>query len=327
MTDRLWDRTLIVTAALVALIAFASIWLTVSAAPDAMARFSFLAFLPALAAAIVSYALRTLRFHYFLRQSGIAISFLKTWRVQLIGFALAVTPGRVGELFKLRLINEKTGTPVVQSAPLLLLDRMTEGGGFMILAIATALMIPSLEDDIPTPRLLLFGFAAMIIFLLTRRQWKRVAGFATARLAESKLGQRLVPHLQNLWRGLDTSFTPRQIAGGLALSVLARFSDGVVVFFIAQMLGAKLVLPAAVFVLAVSGLVGGASFLPAGIGVVEAAMTGLLVLMGITLPNAIAITLFTRLSILWLWVIIGLGFAFRLRLPLPQEKLSATPEP
>ena len=85
----------------------------------ANARLAFQAFV----AAIVSFGLRALRFHYFLRRSGISISFLRTLKVQLIGFALAVTPGRVGELFKLRLINEKTGTPVVQSAPLLLLDR------------------------------------------------------------------------------------------------------------------------------------------------------------------------------------------------------------
>ena len=76
-----------------------------------------------------------------------------------------------------------------------------------------------------------------------------------------------------------------------------------------------------------SGLVGGASFLPAGIGVVETSMTGLLLLMGTELPNAIAITLFSRLSILWLWVVIGLGFAFRMRLTTPKEELSAVREP
>jgi hypothetical protein len=46
-------------------------------------------------------------------------------------------------------------------------------------------------------------------------------------------------------------------------------------------------------------------------------------------PDALtlAITVFTRLSILWLWVVIGLGFAFRLRLLSPDEKMRATPEP
>jgi uncharacterized membrane protein YbhN (UPF0104 family) len=119
----------------------------------------------------------------------------------------------------------------------------------------------------------------------------------------------------------------RQIAGGLGLSVLARLADGLVVFFIAQMFDAKLVLPAAVFVLAASGLVGGASFLPAGIGAVETTMTGLMVLLGITLPNAIVIALITRLAILWGWVVIGLGFAFLSRVPGSRAELSVTPEP
>lgn len=326
MTDRNWDRSLVFTAILVALIAVGCIWLTISAAPNAITRFSLLAFLPALGAAVASYALRTLRFHYFLRRSGIQISLLRTMRIQLVGFALAVTPGRVGELFKLRLINENAGTPLVQAAPLLLLDRLTEGGGFLILAIASGLLIPSLEGDIPAPRLLLVGLAAMIVLVITRRYWSQLAEFGNGWLVRSRFGQRLVPHLRNFWRGLDASFTARQIAGGLGLSVLARFADGIAVFFIARMLGVSMAVPAAVFVLAAGGLVGGASFLPAGIGIVEATMTGLMVLMGIGLPNAIAITLFARLSTLWLWVVIGLGFAFRLRFALPNEELSATVE-
>jgi Lysylphosphatidylglycerol synthase TM region len=82
------------------------------------------------------------------------------------------------------------------------------------------------------------------------------------------------------------------------------------------MLGVELALPAAVFILAVSGLTGGISFLPAGTGAVETTMVGLLLLSGVTLPNALAITLIARLATLWLWVALGLAVAFVLRLPL-----------
>jgi uncharacterized protein (TIRG00374 family) len=78
--------------------------------------------------------------------------------------------------------------------------------------------------------------------------------------------------------------------------------------------GVELALPTAVFVLAVSGLAGGVSLLPAGIGAVETTMVGLLVILGVTWSNALAIALLTRLFTLWLWVAVGLVTAFLLRL-------------
>jgi glycosyltransferase 2 family protein len=268
-----------------------------------------------LSAALVSYALRVLRFYYFLSRSGVAISLPSTLVAQMVGFALGVTPGRVGEVFKLHLIRERTGTPVAQTAPLLLLDRLTEGGGFMILALASAPLLPALRTRVPMPALLLLGLAVMALFALTRDWWSKRIVIPNSRITDSRLGLLLVPHLKNLWRGMETSFTPTQILGGLALSSIARLADGLVVLFTAQMLGVELELPEAVFVLAVSGLTGGISFLPAGLGAVETTMVGLLVLVGAVWSNAVAIALVARLCTLWLWVALGLVVAFLMRLP------------
>jgi len=259
--------------------------------------------------------LRSVRFFYFLSRSGVAISLRSTILVQSIGFALSVTPGHVGEVFKLHLIRERTGTPIAQSAPLLLLDRVTEGGGFLILAILSALALPALSDRIPTPMLTLIGLGILFVFALTYQRLPNYFAAANLRLAESALWQRSVPHIRNLWRGLKASFTLTQILGGLGLSALARFADGGVVLFTAQMLGVEITLPAAVFVLAVSGLAGGLSLLPAGIGAVETTMVGLLVILGAPWSTALVITLLVRLGTLWLWVALGLILAFLILLP------------
>ncbi len=57
--------------------------------------------------------------------------------------------------------------------------------------------------------------------------------------------------------------------------------------------------------------------LPVGIGAVEAAMTGLLVIMGAPLASAITISLLTRLATLWIWVALGLALAVWLRVIAP----------
>ncbi len=316
MSERIWNRTLLLTAIAVAAISALSIWVAWQTSADLAARLISLALIPVVLAAVASYSLRILRFHYFLRHSGVEIPLRGTAIVQAIGFALSVTPAHVGELFKLHLIRERSGTPVVQTAPLLLLDRLTEGGGFMILAAWSALALPALRARTPMPVVMLAGFVAMIAFALFKRRWRVRTLTVPAQIQRAPLVQRVVPYAAGLWRGLDGSFTPRQILGGLALSATARFADGLVILFAARLMGLELALPVAVFILAVSGLAGGISLLPAGTGAVETTMVGLLAFSGITWQNALAITLLARLSTLWMWVALGLVLAFVLQLRL-----------
>jgi len=315
MTERIWDRSLLITAGAVTIVSIVSVWLAWSTPTESPVQWSWIALGPVLGAALISYALRNVRFFYFLSRSGVSISLPRTVQVQAVGFALSVTPGHAGEVFKLHLLREHTGTPIAQSAPLLLLDRVTEGGGFVILSTLSALALPTLTGRIPTPALSLLGLGIGFAFALTRNRLPAYATCLNIRLSRSSLWNRSVPYLQNLWQGLRTSFTIHQILGGLALSALARFADGCVVLLIAQLLGVSLVLPAAIFVLAASGLAGGLSLLPAGVGAVETTMIGLLVLFGAPWSTALVIALLTRLVTLWLWVALGLTLAFLMYLP------------
>lgn len=318
MSERTWDRGLLLTAAVVAFVTAVSVGLAWHTSSDFPRRISLLALAPILSAAAVSYTLRMVRFHYFLTRSGVPITLRSTAVVQVIGFALSVTPGHIGEVFKLHLIRQRTGTPMAQTAPLLLLDRLTEGGGFFILASVSGLALPPLRARVPVPSLLLIALAGMFAFALIQQRWKHGIAIEGMRVVESSPLGRLLPHALNLWRGLKSGFTAAQILGGLALSVVARFADGLVLLFAARILGVDLMLPTAVFILAVSGLTGGISFLPAGIGAVETTMVGLLVLSGATWTNGLAIALLVRVFILWLWVTLGLGLAVVLRFITPR---------
>ena len=314
MSQKIWNQTLFLTAIAVSGISATSVWLACHNSPDLAQRISLIALAPILSAAIISYSLRILRFHYFLTRSGVAIPLRGTAVVQVIGFALSVTPGHLGELFKLNLIRVRTGISEIQTAPLLLLDRLTEGGGFLILALAATLALPGLRAQIPTSDFLLAGLALIAVFAMARRVLKGTVPTNVPSRTPGSIWKRFLPYLQNLWRGLEQSFTLRQIAGGLVLSSIARFADGLVVLFAAHMLGVELALPTAVLVLAISGLAGGISFLPAGTGAVETTMVGLLALSGATVPNALTITLLSRLFSLWMWVGLGLTVVFASRL-------------
>ncbi len=323
MNQSLWNRSLLLVATIVTGASAVSVWLAIQTAPDLLHRVSLVALLPILVAACVSFSLRIFRLYFFLSTSGVSISLHNTVIVQLVGFALSITPAHLGEVFKLQLIRERAGSPLLRTAPLVLLERLTEGGGFLILAIVSAIGIPGLRSQITTPWLIALGLAATIAFAVARVALRPRVNLPTSALPASRW-QRILPHLQNLWHGVESTFTLRQISGGLAFSTVARFADGIVLLFAARVLGFNLSPLTAVFVLAVSGLAGGISFLPGGTGAVESTMVGLLALLGATLPNALAITLLARLSSLWLWVALGLLLAFAMRL-LPKSPDAKTP--
>jgi glycosyltransferase 2 family protein len=318
MTDRLWNRALQLTAVTVAFISGVSVWLTWRESTYS-AGFSWFAFTPALVAAFISYALRTLRFYYLLSRGGIDISLVDATAANAVGFALAITPGRIGEIFKLHIIRERTGAPIARTAPLMILDRLIEGGGLTIIAIAAALALPAFPTQMRSAWLAIPLLGSAAALALTRKYWIRFV-FQNSWLLRSRFGNNFASHVSNFWLGLGTGFTPKQIVRGLGLTALARFGDGLVVLMTAQMMGVSLSLPEAVFVLSVSGLAGGFSLLPVGIGAVEATMTGLLAIMGAPISSAITISLLTRLATIWIWVTLGLGLAVWLRLIVPSYR-------
>jgi uncharacterized protein (TIRG00374 family) len=201
--------------------------------------------------------------------------------------------------------------------------------GFIILAFVSAAALPSIHIPLPDPTFLVAGLAILLLVVLWRRQLGLVAVRGQTWLGTFSAGQRLLSALKTMWRGMKSSFTPRQFVAGLTLTALARIVDGLVLLFAAQMLGVTLALPVAIFVIAASGFAGGVSLLPGGAGAAETAMAGLLVFSGAPFANALAITLLARMSTLWLWVGLGLGLSLVLqlapaRVPCPARVLSST---
>ena len=72
---------------------------------------------------LVNYLLRALRWHIFATRLGLALNLVANVRHFLGGFAMSVTPGRVGELVRMRWIRRETGWSFERTAPLVLIDR------------------------------------------------------------------------------------------------------------------------------------------------------------------------------------------------------------
>jgi glycosyltransferase 2 family protein len=301
-------------------LAFGAIGWQVSAGGD-LTRVHVTSLLPALALAAVSFGLRTLRWHTFLRAAGVRPRLLTSLRTQLVGFSLTMTPGKVGELYKAYLIERATGAPTAHTAPIVIFEKLMDGLAFTSLAVLTGAMLPDIGDAVSgaARSLLGIGIAAMavgVIFRLGRPD--AIERLLIRLLGSLPFGGRLVGFVSAALTGGSSVLRPALILQNMALSLLARTCDGLAMMWVCVALGAQLPPIAGIFVLNSSGALGGFSMLPGGIGVVEAGMSLILVSFGLAPGLAITATLIARVLSLWMWVAIGLGLLIRSSLTVPE---------
>jgi uncharacterized membrane protein YbhN (UPF0104 family) len=266
---------------------------------------------PAAACAAASFLFRFLRWHLLARRVAPALGLGASFAMGTIGFALTMTPGRAGEALKLLLLRQRTAVPIATSAPVLLLEKVSEGTGFALLALGASFFLPWTEAfrtgaDVAV-------IAPIVALALAATFRRRITALAPGLPLVGRLLAR--PGLQKLWA--DLAHGGDRVLGwpglllALGLSLLARAFDGLVIFWIARLYGLDLPLAAAWFIIGSAGFVGGVSMLPGGAGAVEATMIGLLLAFGGEPAAAAATALTARVLILWLWVLLGLGLALR----------------
>ena len=256
--------------------------------------------------AAASHGLRFVKWHFYLRINGLRPGLRSSFYIQFVGFALSVSPGKLGELLKFQLLKERTGAPIARTAPILFLERATDG--IAMLAVA-ALALPSAHLALSARArhrvlTLIAAAVALVLLVLVRRLWGRGEGRLDRRSAKARSGLGAVG-----W-GLAASgyrnLTPANLALGVGLSLPGRLCDSLLVLLVARMLGGVITYPQAMLCFAVAGMAGGASLMPGGLGAAEAALTGMLVLAGLGAAPAFAASVTVRLFTLWLAVGVGL---------------------
>jgi len=265
--------------------------------------------LPALGFASVSFALRIARFHFFLHGVGARPTLVSSACAQLAGFSLSVTPGKVGELYKCCLIEQSTGIPAARTAPIVLFEKGMDALAFATLAVLAAAMLPNIAGSVSIAArslvvISLLTGLGLIALRVTRPEKIRLA--LGHFLGGSPLGRRFIDSATLALAGSIDLLNPLTLCRNLLLSLVARACDGLTLGWTAAALGINLPLLAGVFVLNSSGVLGGFSMLPGGIGVVEAAMSLLLASFGAPVTAALATALAARMLSFWLWVALGL---------------------
>src|SRR5262249_2690337 len=132
---RFWARLVLVTVLGVAVFAAFSIYADVAKLGDRLRACSGVAVALALALAAMNYVVRFARWQLYLGVVGVAAPLKASLLVFVGGFAMSVTPGKLGELVKALLLREAAGADPARVAPVVVAERATDLVALVILGI------------------------------------------------------------------------------------------------------------------------------------------------------------------------------------------------
>jgi uncharacterized protein (TIRG00374 family) len=302
--NRLVPRVAIGVAAGVAIYVGLTIWADAGRVAQALASFRWrMAALGCLLAA-GNYLVRFGRWEYYLRVLGVRVGARDSLAVFLSGFALTVTPGKLGEAVKAFLLRQSHGVPLSRTAPIVIAERVTDLVALLLLALVGVFSFDQRGID----RRFLIAGAALVVAGVLVVSVDPLAEAAIAVVGRLPGLRRLAPRLGEFHRSTATLLRPAPLLVATLFSTASWFLECLAFWAVVRGFpGATLGLRAATFIYAGTTVAGALSFLPGGLGVTEAGMLALVIKFGtgLTRGSAAAATFVTRACTLWFAVALG----------------------
>jgi glycosyltransferase 2 family protein len=251
----------------------------------------------------------TVRFYRYdiaARALGLKIPFWRLMYYYTVGYGLLPTPGKVGVAIRLWLIKQYHGIPYSRSAPLLIMDFITDALAMASLAAFSLLLI----DD---PRLntigyiLGFGLALGLSGVLLAPRY--MASFVKMGYAMSgRRRRRTFARLLMLVRTTSQVLGVKLLFSTMALSFVGWASIGIGIAMLMQGFGHQnFTATEGSLIISLATMGGFITMMPAGVGGAEVTMAGLFTMFGVPFAQAVLATALVRLIVLWSTVLVGLG--------------------
>ena len=273
---------------------------------SALRGFSWWLTAPILVLTLTNYALRFVKWELYLRRLAVpGIPLVTSALVFLAGFSMALTPGKVGELIKCVFLRRLTGTPMNRSSAIVAVERLTDGLAMLVLAGLGLTQFAYGRAFLGASAL-----GALVLVAVLRRPQLLAAVFA--KIEHWPIVGPRVEHAVDFVHASAQLLGARLLAGAVGLGIVSWAGECTAFFLVLIGLGLDPtweLLVVATFVLAVSSIVGALSMLPGGLGVADASVAGMLLLLipgdAMARSTAVAATLLIRFATLWFGVIIG----------------------
>jgi uncharacterized protein (TIRG00374 family) len=239
------------------------------------------------------------RWHYLLKNAGVQVPMKQNLKIYFAGFALAVTPGKFGELIKSQLMKKQFGIPRTTTAPLVLVERLYDLVGGVAVAIIGIL-------SLGLGMYVIIGASIILVMIFLLLRSKKLFDTFLKLFSKTKITCKLVEPISQSYDSVQKSTRGKIVIVSSLLSMCYWAIESIGVYLIVISFGIdKLSYYTVMSTYASSLILGAASFIPGGIGITEGSMTGLFIFHGIEISSVFTLVIIIRLFTMWYSVIIG----------------------
>ena len=253
---------------------------------------------------VLNYLVRYLRWRRLLKlASGQTPGLRQDLLVFFAGTAMILTPARLGEWAKSYYARQLYGAPVARTAPIPLVERITDSLVMLLLA-TTGLVLFGWDRAV----FVAVGVIAVVAIMALRH--RGLASLLFRGLARFPPARRLLPPMEDFHESSRLLLSLPGLSWAFGLGLVAWSLECLTFFLVLVGLGRpmtwELVIQAG-FIFPVAALAGSLSLLPGGLGVTEGSITGMTqAIVGAPRSLAVASALLVRA------VILGFGFTLGL---------------
>lgn len=266
--------------------------------------FNWLLFPLILTCAFCNYIARFFKWNYYTKVLDINIPVKLSFMIFLSSFIMAVTPGKVGEVFKSYLLKEQVGTPISRSAPIVLAERITDFLSLILLSIIGAV---TFNYGIG----LIVSIGILFILLIAIISSKKISYAIIGSLERFKYVTGISHKIHSAYDSIYRMIHLKELLYALLLSVIAWFFECFAFFIVVNSFGIASIVHidifVATFIYGFATIAGAVTMLPGGLGVTDASIPFLLILLkGVPKNISVASSLIIRIATLWFAVFVGI---------------------
>ena len=240
-----------------------------------------------------------LRWNLLLKNTGEQVSLKGNLSIYVSGFALSITPGKIGELIRTELLKKKFNIPRTKTVPLIFVEKLYDLTGAITIAIIGIWFFHESKYIIIAGLILLLS---VFIFISSDKIFNKSVNY----FGRFKIMAKFLQPLLQSYEIIKISTRGKIAISATLLSILYWLITSLAVYFVLiafkitniEYLNVVSTFTASLFL-------GAASFIPGGIGVAEGSLVGLFHLQGIEVTTAIMLVVIIRLFTLWYGVAIG----------------------
>lgn len=265
---------------------------------EALKGFPLMLLIPIGLLSFGNYALRFVKWHWYLIKMEQPVPAGPNSLVFLSGFALTVTPGKVGEFIKAFILKVRHGVPYTSSTAVLLMERFTD-----VVAIVLLCFLGLFLEFLSPIWVVISGTLIVVIIALGRN--RRFVGYLIDCFDRVPLFKGFSKHLHGLYDSGWVLTSPGIYTWSLIISVIAWLLEGIGYYLVVEGLGFHLTITEAVFIYSASLIGGALTLFLGGLGATEGALVGLGIAFGMNHSISIAAAIIIRVMTLWLAVLLG----------------------